>query len=65
MALDGHKSFVLDGQTADLILVVAATGAGLSLLAVAGARAWPAVLPTLDQTRKLARLEFRSVLPRG
>jgi alkylation response protein AidB-like acyl-CoA dehydrogenase len=61
--LDGHKSFVLDGHTADLILVVAATGSGLSLFGV------PAdapglnrrVLPTLDQTRKLARLEFRSV----
>jgi len=61
--LDGHKSFVLDGHTADLILVVAATGSGLSLF---GVRADAAglhrrVLPTLDQTRKLARLEFRSV----
>ncbi len=61
--LDGHKSFVLDGHTADLILVVAATGSGLSLLAVqAGAAGLDRrVLPTLDQTRKLARLEFRSV----
>src|SRR5690242_2754385 len=33
--LDGHKSFVLDGGTAGLILVVAATDAGLSLFAVA------------------------------
>jgi alkylation response protein AidB-like acyl-CoA dehydrogenase len=32
--LDGHKSFVLDGATAGLILVVAATDAGLSLFAV-------------------------------
>jgi alkylation response protein AidB-like acyl-CoA dehydrogenase len=60
--LDGHKSFVLDGHAADLILVVAATGTDgtLSLFAVAG----PAngltrrPLPTLDQTRKLARLAF-------
>src|ERR1700728_4886369 len=61
--LDGHKSFVLDGHTADLILVVAATGSGLSLFAVqADARGLNRrVLPTLDQTRKLARLEFRSV----
>ncbi len=61
--LDGHKSFVLDGHTADLILVVAATGAGLSLFAVqAGAEGLDRrVLPTLDQTRKLARLVFRSV----
>jgi alkylation response protein AidB-like acyl-CoA dehydrogenase len=61
--LDGHKSFVLDGHTADLILVVAATGSGLSLFGVqAGAAGLDRrVLPTLDQTRKLARLEFRSV----
>src|SRR5882724_628055 len=32
--LDGHKSFVLDGATAGLILAVAATDAGLSLFAV-------------------------------
>jgi alkylation response protein AidB-like acyl-CoA dehydrogenase len=61
--LDGHKSFVLDGHTADLILVAAATGPGLSLFAVdSGAPGLGRrVLPTLDQTRKLARLEFRSV----
>jgi alkylation response protein AidB-like acyl-CoA dehydrogenase len=61
--LDGHKSFVLDGQTAGLILVVARTDAGLSLFAVeADAPGLDRrVLPTLDQTRKLARLEFRSV----
>jgi alkylation response protein AidB-like acyl-CoA dehydrogenase len=34
--LDGHKSFVLDGATAGLILVVATTDAGLSLFAVEG-----------------------------
>jgi alkylation response protein AidB-like acyl-CoA dehydrogenase len=64
--LDGHKSFVLDGHTADLILVVAATGSGLSLFGVrAGAPGLNRrVLPTLDQTRKLARLEFRSVSAR-
>jgi alkylation response protein AidB-like acyl-CoA dehydrogenase len=61
--LDGHKSFVLDGHTADLILVVARAGDGLSLFAVqAGAAGLDRqVLPTLDQTRKLARLVFRSV----
>jgi alkylation response protein AidB-like acyl-CoA dehydrogenase len=58
--LDGHKSFVLDGATAGLILVVAATDAGLSLFAVqADADGLSRVtLPTMDQTRKLARLEF-------
>jgi alkylation response protein AidB-like acyl-CoA dehydrogenase len=61
--LDGHKSFVLDGHAAGLILAVARTDAGLSLFAVdagaAGLRR--TALPTLDQTRKLARLEFASV----
>jgi alkylation response protein AidB-like acyl-CoA dehydrogenase len=60
--LDGHKSFVLDGHAADLILVVAATGTGgtLSLFAVAGTAngLTRRLLPTLDQTRKLARLAF-------
>jgi alkylation response protein AidB-like acyl-CoA dehydrogenase len=62
-ALSGHKSFVLDGHTAGLILVVGRTDAGLSLFAVpadaAGLRR--TALPTLDQTRKLARLEFDAV----
>ncbi len=64
--LDGHKSFVLDGHTADPILVVAATDAGLSLFAVDARAAGldRRVLPTLDQTRKLARLEFDSVAGR-
>jgi alkylation response protein AidB-like acyl-CoA dehydrogenase len=63
--LDGHKSFVLDGHTADLILAVAAAGTDgkLSLFAVdavdAGAIGLTRhALPTLDQTRKLARLAF-------
>jgi alkylation response protein AidB-like acyl-CoA dehydrogenase len=91
-SLDGHKSFILDGYTAGLLLVVARTDDGLCLFAVdagpggeAGQaeRAEPGVagapglagaprlagvpgltrtaLPTLDQTRKLARCEFASV----
>jgi len=64
--LDGHKSFVLDGHGADLILAVATTDtdgsspAALSLFAVEGtaARLSRKVLPTLDQTRRLARCEF-------
>jgi alkylation response protein AidB-like acyl-CoA dehydrogenase len=61
--LDGHKSFVLDGATAGLVLVVAATDAGLSLFAVEGdADGLSRVaLPALDQTRQLARLEFAGV----
>jgi alkylation response protein AidB-like acyl-CoA dehydrogenase len=67
--LDGHKSFVLDGHTADLILAVAATDAGLSLFAVDAAEARSrgltrTPLPALDQTRKLSRLEFEGVAGR-
>jgi alkylation response protein AidB-like acyl-CoA dehydrogenase len=64
--LDGHKSFVLDGYTAGLILAVARTDAGLSLFAVEGSaeELGRTALPTLDQTRKLARLEFASVAGR-
>jgi len=66
--LNGVKSFVLDGHTADLILVVArrpgSTGAdGLSLFAVrAGAAGLERrALAALDPTRKIARLEFTDV----
>jgi alkylation response protein AidB-like acyl-CoA dehydrogenase len=67
--LDGHKSFVLDGHGADLILAVAATDADSSgpaapsLFAVDGTAAGLSrrVLPTLDQTRRLARCEFSDV----
>ena len=64
--LEGHKSFVLDGATAGLILVVAATDAGLSLFAVEGDADGlsRAALPTLDQTRQLSRLEFAGVTGR-
>jgi alkylation response protein AidB-like acyl-CoA dehydrogenase len=58
--LTGHKSFVLDGAIANLVLVAARTAAGVSLFAVegeaSGLRRTP--LLTMDQTRKLARLEF-------
>jgi alkylation response protein AidB-like acyl-CoA dehydrogenase len=61
--LDGRKSFVLDGHTAGLILVIGRTEAGLSLFAVQPGAAGLArtLLPTLDQTRKLARLDFDGV----
>jgi alkylation response protein AidB-like acyl-CoA dehydrogenase len=58
--LDGHKMFVLDGHVADLILVVGLTDKGVSLFGVKsdaeGLTRTP--LPTMDQTRKQARLEF-------
>jgi alkylation response protein AidB-like acyl-CoA dehydrogenase len=59
-ALDGHKSFVVDGGIASLVLVAARTWSGVSLFAVDGGAAGltRTALETLDQTRKLARLEF-------
>jgi alkylation response protein AidB-like acyl-CoA dehydrogenase len=58
--LDGHKMFVIDGHTADLILVAGRTAKGVSLFAVesgaAGLTRTP--LATMDQTRKQARIEF-------
>ena len=61
--LDGRKSFVLSGAEATLYLVVAVADGGLSLFAVdAGASGLTAAaLPTLDQTRNLARLDFAAV----
>jgi alkylation response protein AidB-like acyl-CoA dehydrogenase len=61
--LDGRKSFVLDGHTADLILVIAHAVGGLSLFAVPGDAPGltRTAVPTLDQTRKLATLDFTGV----
>ena len=66
--LDGVKSFVLDGHTADLIVVAArAPGSsgedGLSLFTVNGDAAGLTrrALKVLDPTRKQARLEFNGV----
>ncbi len=61
--LDGRKSFVLDGHTADLILVIARAAGELSLFAVPGDAPGLArtAVPTLDQTRKLATLDFAAV----
>lgn len=61
--VSGVKDYVVDGHTADLILVVAQTSNGLSTFAVeAGADGLTAEsLVTLDQTRKMARLTFAGV----
>jgi alkylation response protein AidB-like acyl-CoA dehydrogenase len=58
--LEGHKSFVVDGAIANLVLVAARTSAGISLFAVEGQASGMTRTPllTLDQTRKLARVEF-------
>jgi alkylation response protein AidB-like acyl-CoA dehydrogenase len=66
--LDGHKSFVLDGYTAGLIVVLARKPGtsgddGLSLFAVRGDADGldRTLLQTLDPTRKQARLTFDGV----
>jgi alkylation response protein AidB-like acyl-CoA dehydrogenase len=58
--LSGTKMFVLDGHTANLIIVAARTGSGVSLFTVAGDAAGltRTALSTMDQTRKQAKLEF-------
>ena len=59
-SLRGHKSYVLDGHVATLLLVVARTEEGLSLFAVHGDAPGlvRSLLSTMDQTRKQARLEL-------
>jgi len=61
--LDGTKSYVLDGHTADLILVAARTDKGVSLFSVgSGADGLTRTsLSTMDQTRKQAKLDFAGV----
>ena len=58
--ISGEKMFVLDGHVADLIIVAARDGAGVSLYCVdkgaAGMEATP--LSTMDQTRKQAKISF-------
>src|ERR1051326_5616054 len=58
--LEGEADFVLDGHAADVILVAAPGDGGVALYRVDGAasRLERALLPTLDLTRKLARLRF-------
>jgi len=60
--LGGEKLFVLDGHVADVVLTAARTRGGVSVFAVekgaAGFSATP--MPTMDQTRKQARLTFDS-----
>ena len=66
--LDGAKSFVIDGHTADFLVVVArepgSSGAdGVSFFTVAGDAPGldRRLLETVDATRKQARLAFRGV----
>jgi len=58
--ITGEKSYVLDGHTADLLLVAACTGAGVSLFTVdpSASGVTRTALSTMDQTRKQAKIAF-------
>jgi alkylation response protein AidB-like acyl-CoA dehydrogenase len=58
--LTGEKRWVLDGHTADVLLVAARSDDGLSLYRVEGDAPGltRSLVPTLDTTRKLAQLRF-------
>jgi alkylation response protein AidB-like acyl-CoA dehydrogenase len=59
--LNGYTAYVMDGQAADLLVAVASVD-GAPALFVVDASSQPGVRacgqPTLDETRKLARIEF-------
>ena len=59
-SLTGTKTYVVDGQVADLLFVLARTDGGIATFAVEANA--PGVsrtaLPTMDQTRGLAQLQF-------
>ncbi|WP_055612021.1 acyl-CoA dehydrogenase family protein [Streptomyces phaeochromogenes] len=61
--LTGHKMFVLDGATADVVLTVARTGEGIGVFWVNGDAAGLTrePLPTMDPTRRQARLDYQDV----
>ena len=60
--LTGEKLFVLDGCTADVVLVLARDeSGGLSLFSVAGSALQRTPMTTLDPTRKHARLVLDAV----
>jgi alkylation response protein AidB-like acyl-CoA dehydrogenase len=66
IVVTGHKNYVVDGHTADLIVVLARALQGLSLFTVDGNA--PGLtrrsLKSMDPTRKFARLEFDRVSAR-
>ncbi len=61
--LTGHKMFVLDGAAADVVLTVARTGEGIGVFWVDGDAAGLTreSLPTMDPTRRQARLDYHDV----
>lgn len=64
--LDGHKSFVIAGAVADVLLVLAATpdGPGWFRLDATAAGVARRSLRTLDPTRRLARIDFTGAAAR-
>ena len=69
--LDGTKSYVVDGHVADLLVVVGRTSGttgreGLALFTVSAdtAGVTRSLLPSMDPTRKLARIDFDRVQAR-
>jgi alkylation response protein AidB-like acyl-CoA dehydrogenase len=58
--LNGTKMFVLDGHTADLLIVAARTAKGVSLFHLAGDASGVTRTPlaTMDQTRKQAKIDL-------
>src|SRR5438552_11684012 len=66
IVLTGHKSYVVDGHTADMIIVLARALQGLSLFTVDGNA--PGLtrraLKSMDPTRKFARIELNRVAAR-
>ncbi len=60
--ITGEKMFVVDGHVANLIIVAARTGKGVSLFAVdpSDSSVTREALSTMDQTRKQARVEFNN-----
>ena len=58
--LTGSKTYVLDGHVADVLFVIARTEPGLTIFAVDAAAPGltRAQLPTMDQTRRLARVDL-------
>ncbi|MET9090393.1 acyl-CoA dehydrogenase family protein [Streptomyces sp. NPDC004237] len=62
--LTGHKTFVLDGAAADIVLTVARTAdGGIGVFVVDGDAAGLTreALPTMDPTRRQARLDYHEV----
>jgi alkylation response protein AidB-like acyl-CoA dehydrogenase len=56
--LDGHAHYVLDGASADVLLVVAETGQGLGLFELDPQAARIVPSTTMDETRDLAEVEL-------